>query len=717
MRLTKNIILIFVAILIIGSFFVFWLWQGYAQRKAELITREQEVIQNQYSSTINSYRLVSQSLYDEVLNSQEIIELMAEANQANDGTRDQLRAKLYQRLLPVYERLKNKNFKQLHFHLLGGTSFLRMQAPDKYGDNLLDLRPSLRQINASHSYVEGFEEDKYFSGFHYIFPLFSGEEYIGSVETSVSFNTFREQMRAIFPLTYQFLIRKNVLDESVSVDSSRYYFTSDLNRDYFYENEANPASRVDNVLPQEVNSINGVLRNKVAQKMLSGQQFTENLEQDHLNYLVSFIPIKNIGGSQVAYLLAYNKNDTVYNLTTDLTARTIYVLCMILVILAFVYFVSDNQNKLLDVGEQLSDITAAMGEGLMVVNKKGQILFFNQAACHLTGLSREEAIHKPYFNLVKFVSETKDSPSDKFINIVIDKGRTVVNATDLYLLNKKKEKFPIAISASPFRNKDRSIVGCIVVFRDVSEERAINKAKSEFVSLASHQLKTPLSAVSWYTEMLMDGDVGPVNDQQKDFLKEIMEGNQRMVKLINSLLNVSRIDMGTLMVVPEPVSLPEMADSLISELQFGIKAKELKVIKRYQDNFPKINLDPSLARIALQNLLTNAVKYTREGGLIELDIKKQDTKTALITVHDNGYGIPKDEQVHIFKKLFRADNVTSKKVEGTGLGLYVAKAVVEAFDGKIWFESEENVGTTFFITLPLIGVKRKEGTKGLEANT
>jgi len=717
MRLTRNVIFIFLAVFIIGATFLYWLWQGYQQRRDEIIAREQAAVANQYSSTINSYRLVSQSLYDEVLNSEVVTAIISQADAGDHAERQSLRAQLYQRFLPVFNRLQAKNFKQLHFHLEGGVSFLRLQAPDKFGDELLSARPSLKMLNETPRYIEGFEEDKFFSGFHYLFPLYQDKKFIGSVETSVSFSTFKQQMSQIFPLTYQFLIKKNVLDDQVFEDSSRYYYLSDLNRSYFYENEPSLNKRVDNVLPEDVTTINEQLKNKVAKRMLNGAQFSEYLQVKRINYLVTFIPIKNIGGNQVAYLISYNKDDSISNLQTDLINRSIFIIALILVVLAFILFVSDNQNKLLDAGERIKNITTAMGEGLMVVDKNGIIIFFNKSASVLTGHEAQQVIGQPYYNNVKYVGEYQDLPNDAFIKQILKKGGQIFNNKDVYLLNSKRERIPVSINASALKNKEHQVIGCIVVFRDVSEERAIDKAKTEFVSLASHQLKTPLSAVNWYTEMLMDQDVGSINERQHEFLKEILEGNQRMVKLVNSLLNVSRIDMGTLSISPEPVDIVEMTDSMLNELQYGIKAKDLKIIKRYEGNFPKINLDPSLMRVVVQNLLSNAVKYTREGGLIEVEVKKQDDQTAFMLVRDNGYGIPKAEQSNIFKKLFRADNVKSKKVEGTGLGLYVAKAVIEAFEGKIWFESEENKGTSFYITLPLKGVTKKEGTKGLEANT
>jgi signal transduction histidine kinase len=134
--------------------------------------------------------------------------------------------------------------------------------------------------------------------------------------------------------------------------------------------------------------------------------------------------------------------------------------------------------------------------------------------------------------------------------------------------------------------------------------------------------------------------------------------------------------------------------------------------KDYQVDLPIVNADPKLLRIVLQNLLSNAVKYTQEKGKIDLEIKKQD-KDILIKIQDNGLGIPKRQQGKIFSKLFRADNVLGKDTDGTGLGLYIVKEVIEQSGGKIWFNSEENKGTSFFVTIPLSGMKEKKGTKVL----
>jgi two-component system sensor histidine kinase VicK len=280
------------------------------------------------------------------------------------------------------------------------------------------------------------------------------------------------------------------------------------------------------------------------------------------------------------------------------------------------------------------------------------------------------------------------------------------------LVKKDGEKIAVGDSAAPIKNQSGRVIGCVIVFRDTTREREIDTAKNEFVSLASHQLRTPLTAINWYLEMLSSGDAGKINNEQKKYIKEIYNGSKRMVALVNALLNTSRIDLGTFAIEPELVDFKDIAESILLELAPDVTRKKMKIEKYYDKNLPKIKADPKLIRIIFQNLLSNAVKYTQEGGKIELKIDK-DKKNINIEVSDNGYGIPAKQQEKIFSKLFRADNAREKETDGTGLGLYIIKSILEKTDGKIWFKSKENKGTSFYVTIPLIGMKRKEGIKGL----
>lgn len=274
------------------------------------------------------------------------------------------------------------------------------------------------------------------------------------------------------------------------------------------------------------------------------------------------------------------------------------------------------------------------------------------------------------------------------------------------------------------RDEGEAPVRMVGVIMDVTRERLVDQAKTEFVSLASHQLRTPLSTIAWYTEMLLDGDVGKLTPDQRKYMDEVYKGNQRMIGLVNSLLNVSRIELGTFAVDPENVNAEELAKVVIGEIAPSAKRKNIKIEIDCQKGIEDISADPKLLHIVFTNFLTNAVKYTPIEGKISLVLKqaargdvvggtKALKKSLYIEVKDTGYGIPKDQHHQVFQKLFRADNIQKLDTEGTGLGLYIVKAIVEEAKGKVWFSSEEDKGTTFSVLIPYDGMKKKDGTRKL----
>lgn len=292
------------------------------------------------------------------------------------------------------------------------------------------------------------------------------------------------------------------------------------------------------------------------------------------------------------------------------------------------------------------------------------------------------------------------------------KGQTVSKVQLLIKNAKMPEGKFITVTATPIFMNGKSFGG-VAIFRDMTKEMEIDKAKTEFVSLASHQLRTPLTSVSWYAEMLLAGDTGEMSAEQKKYVDRVYHGNRRMVELVNSLLNVSRIELGLFSIDPKPTDIVALAESIISEQKPQIGARKIEFISSLDKSIPIVSMDPNLVRMIFQNLLANAVKYTPEGGKIEFTLFLDEAKNVLLKVSDTGYGIPKKQQDKIFTKLFRADNVREKDTDGTGLGLYIVKSVIEHSGGGIRFESEENKGTTFYVTLPLEGMKKKEGTRAL----
>ena len=347
---------------------------------------------------------------------------------------------------------------------------------------------------------------------------------------------------------------------------------------------------------------------------------------------------------------------------------------------------------------------------ITITDADGLIVYANKATESITGFSLEEVIGKKSGSKDLWGGNMKPEFYKNMWKVIKTDKKPFIG--DLENKTKLGKWYDTVIQITPILDKKGNVIFFVAIERDVTKEKEVDRAKTEFVSLASHQLRTPLSSINWYAEMLMEGDAGKVNDTQMNYLKEIYHGNQRMVALVNALLNVSRLELGTFIVEPEPVDIREIADVTSKEIQVQLDEKKITLKKDYGKSVPIIKLDKKLIDIVFQNLLSNALKYTPEGGDILLKIEKKG-KNLQIGVTDTGYGIPIHQQDKIFSKLFRADNVRQKDTQGTGLGLYMVKSILEHSGGKIWFKSKENKGTTFFVTIPLKGMKKKEGTKKL----
>lgn len=374
----------------------------------------------------------------------------------------------------------------------------------------------------------------------------------------------------------------------------------------------------------------------------------------------------------------------------------------------------DTEKKNLEQANAKDEaLLTSIGDGVIATDKNGAVIFMNHAAELLLEEESKQFLGKKLHKVLKSYDAKGTSilPQNRPIQIVLTTKKSITATRAFSYKRKDGTLFPVSITVTPVI-LNKNLFGTIEIFRDITKEIEIDKAKTEFVSLASHQLRTPLSTVSWYTEMLLAGDAGKLTSTQKKYLGEVYRGNHHMVDLVDSLLNVSRLEMGTFTVEPKLTDLVKLAKDVIEEQKPEIKKRGLVLDETYDENLPKVSVDPKLSHIIFENLLSNAIKYTPTKGKITFTIKKK-ANNIVISMADTGLGIPKRQQDKIFTKLFRADNVRVKDTEGTGLGLYIVKAIIDHSSGKIWFESEENKGSVFHVSLPLTGMKKKEGTKPL----
>ena len=355
-------------------------------------------------------------------------------------------------------------------------------------------------------------------------------------------------------------------------------------------------------------------------------------------------------------------------------------------------------------------VLLSIGAGLIATDEKGKIIIVNNTAEKLFEKESKDILGKNFNETIFLVNQKGAFISrDNDPVYIALRTNTTVTTNDMdpfYYTKKDNTVFPLSIMVTPVM-LNKKVIGTIKVFRDITNERQIDKAKTEFVSLASHQLRTPLSTVNWYAEMLLAGDVGELNNKQQKYLEEVYHSNQRMVELVNALLDVSRLELGTFTMDPKPTDISELTQNVIDEQKPQINEKGINFLFS-SEKIPLINADPKLLRMVVQNILSNAVKYTPKNGKIKMFISLENKENVLLKISDTGYGIPKNQHSKIFTKLFRADNVRDKDTDGTGLGLYIVKSIVENSGGEIWFESpRENHGTKFFVSFPIKGMIKK----------
>ncbi len=226
-----------------------------------------------------------------------------------------------------------------------------------------------------------------------------------------------------------------------------------------------------------------------------------------------------------------------------------------------------------------------------------------------------------------------------------------------------------------------------------------NRMKSEFISVVSHQLRSPLSNLRWAIELLMSGRIGKIEEKQTEYFKILKENNSRMEELISDLLTVSRIEQRDLSLKKRKFSLENLIKDLILEFKPFIQASNIEVKFKSEEDLPEILADPSQIRLVIGNLLDNAIRYIKNKGKVKIKLEKKGKKL-YFEIADNGVGIPKEDKKYIFQKFFRSENVLRYQTQGSGLGLYITKAIVEKSGGKIGFSSQEGVGSTFWFTLP-----------------
>ena len=373
------------------------------------------------------------------------------------------------------------------------------------------------------------------------------------------------------------------------------------------------------------------------------------------------------------------------------------------------------EERLQQQRDRLSHIIASMNEGLVLIDASYRIALANPAAAQMLDIAMEEAPGKNLIDVSTLWKGTRKIPTEeRFSAKALATGKPVFASLedDIFVETHTGKKFPVAFMISPFIG-EKGEKEAVIVFRDITKEKNLDEAQKSFTAVASHQLRTPLTAIQWNLELLMGKEVGRLTVKQKQFALDAYEGAEKLVETINLLLSLARVESGFLQMEPAPIAIPDFIRAIAGELAPLAAHKELTLtVHEPAQPIPLIMLDAPMLREVAINILGNAVRYSNPRGTVDVAFEPGDNAVT-ISVKDAGIGIPAQQHSRIFEKFFRADNAIRTTADGTGLGLNLAKALITLWHGTIWFTSEEGKGTTFYFTIPYEGIREKREGKSL----
>jgi PAS domain S-box-containing protein len=341
--------------------------------------------------------------------------------------------------------------------------------------------------------------------------------------------------------------------------------------------------------------------------------------------------------------------------------------------------------------EILGTVINNLADGILVTDEQGHIILYNQKAQALLGIKGRTALGEPVKDYIK--NEVLVGLINKILTLDLP-----FHTEEICLIDSGDSK--LRVHVCPVRDENALLIGSVSLIHDTSQLSAIDKVKSNFLAMVSHQLKAPLSSTLLQTSILLDGMVGEVNEKQKDLLQKIKAKTKGMSDLINDILDVCYIEEGGYVTQIEFLNLSEILKRTIEVVQPQTQDKGINIQIIIEDHLPFMHGNKSSMEAMCINLIMNAIKYTPSGGQVSIDLSKNG-QCLQLKVSDTGIGIEEKDILRIFDKFYRERSERTKHISGTGLGLSIAKGVVDAHHGTISVESEVGNGTTFTVLLPI----------------
>lgn len=397
------------------------------------------------------------------------------------------------------------------------------------------------------------------------------------------------------------------------------------------------------------------------------------------------------------------------------------------------------QNSLRNEKLRSDIILSAIEDGVVLIDNNEIIQSFNQGASNITGWTIEEAKGLDWKSVFKFVDAKGNvmSAADAPIQKLFTQGQTIRDNNANLLSKSGSKTIAINLTVSPLLDANKQVSGAVAIFRDVSEERQQEAQRGEFISTASHEMRTPVAAIEGYLALALNDKVSTIDLRARGYLEKAHASTQHLGQLFQDLLTSAKAEDGRLTNHPSVVEMGSFLEQLVDSLKFAADKKGLGLEFVFGNSSQTIDAshdedrdsagikvlkplyfvyaDPDRLREVITNLFDNAVKYT-DAGKISIGLAGND-QVVQCFVRDTGHGIPAEDITHLFQKFYRVDNSATRTIGGTGLGLFISRKIIELYSGRIWVESELNKGSTFYINLPRLSTQKAEELKAKEPIT
>ncbi|MCX7898391.1 MAG: ATP-binding protein [Rhodocyclaceae bacterium] len=687
-----------------------WLWRERQVMENQEFMREIEVVETAYRAAIEQHRLLAEAVLQSYFLEPDVLTLVAAGVCAEEEAEaSRLRGQLYRLLAPLYERLAAQGVRQMQVFTPDGRSFLRMHQPDKFGDSLLEVRPSVRLVTQERRPVYGFEIGRLVSGFRFVFPLRREGEFVGAAEISVGFKTLRHVLERIAPThEYALILAKDATTGVVWQERAHLFGVAEISPHYLIED---PKLELPDTAPRSPTqrAIDAILATdaEVASALAARRRFARAAWHDGEWWTAAFVPINDVAGNHAGYLIGYAPVASLATIYRDFYWQMAAAGLALALLALALWRLAVGAKKLAAEREELATITRTMGDGLYLTDRQGIVRYVNPAFVDLLGHAPEKVIGQRGHCIFH---EPPDTPCEEElceILATVAKGQRFVGEEEFFRADGRS--IPVEVISAPILEHGR-YAGSVTVFRDISLRReqqraliaakeaaeAAARAKAEFLANMSHEIRTPMNGVIGMAELLLDT---PLSPEQREQVETIRDSANHLLGILNDILDLSKIEAGALSLHRAPFLPQELIEGL-RRLFLPLAAKKgLRFAASCEDCVPDTLLGDALRiRQVLVNLIGNALKFTDQGEVGVVMSWREGILRA--EVRDTGIGIAPDVLQRLFQPFAQADASTTRRFGGTGLGLALCKRLIELMEGKIGVESAPGRGSTFWFEVP-----------------